>query len=465
LTLGITGRRRAKSRWLILGVIVAGLSLAGGSIAFAHLSGSTFEGNDGNLIVDGVAPATDWANVVGLNAGIDVPSGPNDNAFGQGTKEDNAAVTVVTGSIPPNKNDLTRFYEASEFVGGQNFLYLAWERAVNIGNANMDFEINQATTPDLGTAGKHTINRTAGDLLVTYDFPGSGTPVLGLLRWLTSATVPAVPGFTTNVCFSANTFPCWGDHLTLNGSDSEGAVNTGTVLDPIAPDAPRYLTVGLFGEAAINLTTAGVFPAGTCGAFGSTFLKSRSSSSFTAELKDFVAPVAVNIANCGEFKIIKTSAKSGDTTSMAGATFSVTKNDGTAITGSPFKTGSDGTVCVTAVPTGTYTVTEIAAPANYGIDPTPQDVVVASSSSCDSTSTSYAPINFTDTPLSKIQVLFTSLAGEGITKASIVCTTNSGATVDAVSENGIADPAFDDTNESFTNLVPGTYTCTVVVDP
>jgi hypothetical protein len=34
-----------------------------------------------------------------------------------------------------------------------------------------------------------------------------------------------------------------------------------------------------------------------------------------------------------------------------------------------------------------------------------------------------------------------------------------------VSENGNADPAFDDTDETFTNLAPGTYTCTVVVDP
>src|SRR6266581_8651778 len=60
-----------------------------------------------------------------------------------------------------------------------------------------------------------------------------------------------------------------------------------------------------FGEAAVNLSGAGVFPPGTCEAFGSTFLKSRSSASFTAEVKDFVAPVPVNISNCGSIKIIK----------------------------------------------------------------------------------------------------------------------------------------------------------------
>ncbi len=106
---------------------------------------------------------TDWSTVAGLNPGVDLASGGGDNSFGQGTKEDSPNVSVVSGSIPPNKSDLTRFYEASEFVGGNNggnFLYLAWERTNVLGSANMDFEINQATTPGLGSPGAHTINRT-----------------------------------------------------------------------------------------------------------------------------------------------------------------------------------------------------------------------------------------------------------------------------------------------------------------
>jgi hypothetical protein len=34
-----------------------------------------------------------------------------------------------------------------------------------------------------------------------------------------------------------------------------------------------------------------------------------------------------------------------------------------------------------------------------------------------------------------------------------------------VSENGDPDPALDDTDETFTDLPPDTYRCTVVVDP
>lgn len=123
MTIGIAPRR-AKPRWLLLIIGVAILSLVAVSTAFANLSGSTFEGNDGNVAVDH-AGNTDWVNAPNLHKGIDLASGSADNAFGQGTKEDNAAVTVVTGSIPPNKNDLTNFGVASENVGGHQFLYLA----------------------------------------------------------------------------------------------------------------------------------------------------------------------------------------------------------------------------------------------------------------------------------------------------------------------------------------------------
>lgn len=268
------------------------------------LSGSTFAGGDGNLLTSPTTfGTTDWQNVTGLHAGFDLPSGTGDNSFGQGTKEDNPAVTVVSGSIPPNKSDLTRFYEASEIgSNNHNFLYLAWERSNVLGSANMDFEINQATTAGLGSPGAHTINRTAGDLLVTYDFTnGGGKPTLGLLFWVTSGS--------TSQCFSSNALPCWGNKVTLNGSDSIGAVNNlDPVNDPLFPGSPNYINpvpALQFGETAIDLTAAGVFPPGTCEAFGSAFLKSRASASFTAEVKDFIAPIPVNISNCGSIKIIK----------------------------------------------------------------------------------------------------------------------------------------------------------------
>lgn len=126
--------RQLRRSWksVVVTTILAGLAVVFVAGSSANLVGSSFEGNDGNLIVN-TPGNTDWANAPNLVTGIDQPSGTSDDSFGQGTKEDDPNVTVVTGSIPPNKNDLTRFYISSEYSGGNNFLYLGWERAVNTG--------------------------------------------------------------------------------------------------------------------------------------------------------------------------------------------------------------------------------------------------------------------------------------------------------------------------------------------
>src|SRR5215831_6715326 len=349
------------------------------------LPGSTFAGGDGNLLTSPTTfGTTDWQNVAGLNAGFDLPTGQGDNSFGQGTKEDNPDVTVVTGSIPNNKSDLTRFYEASEIgSNSHNFLYLGWERANTLGTANMDFEINQATTAGLGTPGPHTINRTAGDLLVTFDFTnGGGRPTLGLLFWVTAGP--------TSQCFSTNKLPCWGNHVTLNGTDSIGAVNNlDPVTDPLFPGSPNAqnpVPVNQFGETAIDLTAAGVFPPGICEAFGSVFLKSRASASFGAEAKDFVAPVPVNISNCGTINVIKHTDPRGvnqdfgytstipnpaagsntPTCTLDATPQGFTLNDHAGVDpAAPITQGTDNTEHCANVPVGTYTVNETGPPGGF----------------------------------------------------------------------------------------------------
>ena len=365
--------RRARRRLGLVAAVCTVLGFTFAGAAQANLAGSTFEGNDGNLVVN-TAGNTDWVNVAGRVRGDDLASGSQDNAFGQGTKEDDPAVSVVTGSIPPQKSDLTRFYVASEFASSSNFLYLAWERSNVLGSANMDFEINKLAQPDLTTTGKKTLNRSAGDLLITFDFGGSGSPVLGLLKWVTTGA--------TSQCFSANALPCWGNRVDLSAAgEAEGAVNAVTVTDSIANVS---LPAGTFGEAAVNLTAAGVFPAGTCTAFGSVFLKSRSSASFPAEVKDFVAPQPVNISNCGTVNIIKHTDPRGQnqdfgysstipstpsTCTLDTTPGDFTLNDSAGVDPpSPITTGTANTEHCSNVPAGSYTVTEGADPANFAFE-------------------------------------------------------------------------------------------------
>jgi Prealbumin-like fold domain len=326
-------------KWAVLGVTVAMLSLLAASVVHAVVPPSGFEGGDGNTACC-TTGTSDWDNVTPFHLGTDLPSGKTDNAFGQGTKEDNSAVTIVTGAIPPNKNDLTYFANSSENINGQQFVYLAWERAVNIGNANIDFEINQHATPgfDSSTIGPITLNRTIGDLLITYDFSGSGTPTLGLRTWTGSA---------------------WSASTPLDASNSESAVNTVPINDPRISGL-NPLGVGLFGEAAINLTAALHISPNTCVALGTVFVKSRSSSSFTAELKDFIAPIAVNVNTCGTITIHKLTVN-GDGTFGYTTTGSLSPSTFNIITTG----GAGGPQTYSSVPPGTYSVTEATLPANW----------------------------------------------------------------------------------------------------
>jgi Prealbumin-like fold domain len=440
----------------------------------ANLAGSSFEGNDGNLVVN-TSGNTDWCTdfpapaasaacttpIAGLHTGIDLASGTGDNSLGQGTKEDNAAVKVVAGSIPPQKSDLTRFYEASELSGSDVFLYLAWERTNNLGNANMDFEINADGSGGCPgtTTGPCTISRSNGDILVTYDFGGSGAPTLGINRWLTTTGTnpyddsPNVAGD----CFSANALPCWGDHKTLSQSISEGAVNTGgSVVDPINPNAPRTIVQDGFGEAAINLTDAGVITESNGCEFGqaTTFLKSRSSSSFTSEVKDFIAPVSTPlVSNCGALIISKTDSKSSS--GLAGAEFTITGPDSYS---NVVETGDDGTVCVDGLTPGDYAVTETGAPDGYAIDDSSEHDVTVGSGDCDNPDVTGDSLDFSDAPTSDIQVNFRD-GGSGTTSADISCDNTTG-TQDLTAATGW------DTSDTETGIeAPTTVTCTITIDP
>jgi Prealbumin-like fold domain len=525
------GRRRAA---VALGAALV-LVLAMASPVRANLAGSTFEGNDGNLVVN-TSGNHDWVNAPNRVRGDDLATGNSDNAFGQGTKEDDPSVSVVSGSIPPQKSDLTRFYIASEFTSNSNFVYLAWERTNVLGSANMDFEINQKTQPDLTTTGAKTLNRTAGDILITFDFTnGGGNPVLGLLKWVTSGS--------TSQCFSANSLPCWGNRVDLSAAGfAEGAVNAGTVTDPIAGVSLPGLT---FGEAAVNLTAAGVFPPGTCEAFGSAFLKSRSSASFPAEVKDFVAPQPVNISNCGTIVVKKVTIPSPDPTNtafaftltggpsslnksfslhngesnttsnlLAGSGYaaaetvpanwvlvSATCDNGSPVTnisvspnevvtctftnklnlgaiqvtktrkhaadgagdhpqsgvsftvnGVTKQTDAAGVACFDGLQFGSYTVHETV-PAGYVVDANDKSVTVDNTASCSDNPFVGETVSFHNTPLTDLTTSVTSQVPGG-TSSTIVCTDANGNTVASGSSTATAP-----------NLLPGTYTCTVVIDP
>lgn len=472
--LGPRGSRPARSLLLLAAAaaVFAVFFVSGASSTLP--GGSTFSAENGRLVP--TSPAIhDW-NVPaepivcgstipssGTNCGLDLVKNSGDNALGQGSKEDQLSVTVVDGSIPPSKDDLSRFYLNHEKIGTTDFLYLAWERSNLLGSAHLDFELNKN---DVGltssTVGAITLNRTDGDKLIDFDFGGSGVPSLTIRTWTTTGTnAPAD-------CEASNSYPCWSKGTVLPAGVAESSVNCGPVTDTNPPSAPRTLDGNskngcnaTFGEAGINLQAAGIIGTGTCTSFTDAWVKSRSSgNAFGSELKDIIAPVPLSLTNCGALQISKTSSKSGNA-SLAGAEFTVTypDNSTTVVT-----TDSNGHACLDTLPKGTYKVQETKPPDHYQIDDdTVHSVIVpASEATCADDPFVGVTIDFEDSPLTDLDIKVASQdSGPGGSNSTITCTNDSGGAGIGNSPQGPDDPV----EVTATGLAPGDYTCKVNIDP
>lgn len=347
------------------------------------LSGSTFEIDaDANLKVDHATGTIDWASVSETRK-ADTQSGSTDESFGQGTKEDTAAPSVVDGGIPPNKSDLKFFGVYQEGSTATGFLNLYWSRVQEpSGTTNMDFELNKRvctpsnpvtppTDADCSANGLTPI-RSEGDFLVQYDLSQGGTnPVLFVSRWVTTGN--------KSQCEAANAVPCWGtkQNLSLSG-DAAGSINTAVIPNADSDDLGEHSS-RTFGEAQLRLSA--ILGTSGCTSIGSAYLKSRSSDSFTAALKDFVPPAAVSITNCGTVNITKTD-DSTPANALNNAVFTLyTDNaplDGAAPHGAEDTATSPALSCTTSgtgvnagkcsisnVPFGQYWIVETTVPTGY----------------------------------------------------------------------------------------------------
>jgi hypothetical protein len=333
------------------------------------LAGSNFEiDTNANLKVDDPAPSIDWASVTETRK-QDKATGSGDDSFGQGAKEDTAVPSVVSGSIPPNKSDLLNFGVYLETVGTERFLNLFWHRVQEpVGTTNMDFEFNQSSTL---SANNVTPVRTAGDLLIQYDLSQGGThPVLWVSTWIDSSG-------SASDCQASNSVPCWGTKANLTAAgDATGSINT-TAIPAAEADGLGGISARTFGEAQLdfNALTGGTEG---CTSFGSAYLKSRSSDSFTSALKDFIAPATLSLNNCATVIIRKETdpeedpnstefgyTKSFDTDPVSDDTFTL-MDDGSKSYTKTVVLGTGYTVDEDVIPTG-WNLTDIDCSASSGV--------------------------------------------------------------------------------------------------
>jgi hypothetical protein len=390
---------RARSRWLALTIALTAATALVAGAAFALVSGPVQPGGfeiEGNMHHD--AGTYDWQNAGGANApttcsslgspgsagplGVlglycvnDKPTGTGDNSL-SGHEQD-ATVQAVCGSIPNNKSDLTNFYVASQSVTvagsvlPHSILYLGWTRTTTGGSADMDFEFNQATQDSNlalstcpggnGTTIQVNSHRTKGDMLVEYQFGGNVIAVK-LAKWITNNA-------TDGACATSQSAPCWGTETDLTAaSEAQAAINDSSTPGVIAGGCPigsnktdngcilnelsgGNLLTDTFGEAAIDLTAA--LQGSGCTTFGSAYLKSRSSAVLTDAVKDYIAPVPVNVTNCVTPTVTtQLSAASADYGTSVTDTATVSGFLGSNPPGGTvtFKvySGSDSTACVAA---------------------------------------------------------------------------------------------------------------------
>jgi hypothetical protein len=341
---------------VVLGLVLAYVLPASASHPEASLAGSNFEIDvDANLKVDDPAPPSlDWANVAEIRA-TDKVNGTGDDSYAGGVKEDTVCPAATTDSIPPNKSDLLSFhvYREAGTGGHPGFLNLAWSRVSEPeGTTLMDFEFNQSSTNC--ASGPNKV-RTAGDLLIEYaiDQGGSRANIIGRF-WTGTAWGPGQTLSTGTACGGG---PCAVGTINTSpipAAESDGLITSGS-------KQPRT-----FGEAQLDLRL--IFQANKCASFGSAMLKSRSSDAFTSQLKDFVAPVGINLQNCGQVIIRKQTIPDEDPNTTD---FGYTKSFGTdPSTPNTFTLKDDGVKDYgkTVLFGAGYTVDEDVIPANWALD-------------------------------------------------------------------------------------------------
>ena len=277
------------------GVVVgAGPALAALTPSSQPLGGSTFQGADGDQV--SVRPLTDWdalqsAGRVGHNA----DDNAHDTAFAGGTEEgDPAAWTFTTesGGVTPGKSNILDAWSAVDQPPGtgKTFLYLAFTRAAATGDTFLSFELNQDDRLWTNPAGARIPCRTDGDILVSYEISGNSADVF-VRQWHTTATDAATGCARTGTIGPATT--------VRPDVDVQGAVNTA----PIANVLPGFFGSTIpgvqFGEAALDLNAIlGPDFADGCYAFGSIWMHSRSSHSYTSQMQDIVAPSPIDLRTC-----------------------------------------------------------------------------------------------------------------------------------------------------------------------
>ncbi len=274
---------------------MAALLVVGAALFLLPSGSPTAAGELGNFELDGNAvdepvAGDDWDTVNlggggGSSASTGVLADPAPGSiFTQGGSKDYIDIPSwrhKDGSVP-DKDNITNAYAAAYNVGGDLVVYFGADRFANDGDAQLGFWFFQdnVTKNANGTfKGKHQV----GDVLVLANFENGGhIPTIQILEWVGTG---GDQRDTLQLLETAAGAEC-GTQL----GDVCAITNVGPATSPW-PYTPKQGTADIFPvvsffEGGVNITD--LFSGSTAPCFTSFLAETRSSSSVTAVLKDFV---------------------------------------------------------------------------------------------------------------------------------------------------------------------------------
>jgi hypothetical protein len=254
------------------------------------LPGSSFQGADGDQ--DNAGTRIDWQamqragrtyHVADPNASDTIFASSKENEPGEWSFD-----VQKDGATPPKSNILDG-WAAVDQSGAEVFLYLGFAREDDNGTTYLAFELNH--DPKLWFNGEATIPcRRTGDILVSYEAEGTDVEVV-VQRWITETVDPST------MCARTGRIDEFSD-LTAN-VDAQGAINDANITARLPGFYDDEVPRRRFGEAALNLSRIldGAFNR-PCFSFGSIWMHSRSSTSSSSSMQDYVSPKPLSVRSC-----------------------------------------------------------------------------------------------------------------------------------------------------------------------
>ena len=158
----------------------------------------------------------------------------------------------------------------------------------------MTFEVNQDKRIWKNSAGAYIPCRKPGDVLISLE-PHGNDAIVHAERWVTHQSDPTTSCATTGDLQSAPNLKPQPDAQ----ANVQASFNGSTIANYLPGFYAATILAGDFGEAAINLSSVLASLGEPCKVFASAWVHSRSSSSSeTAQLKDYVIPRRFTVSTC-----------------------------------------------------------------------------------------------------------------------------------------------------------------------